>query len=90
MTLKQDPRIVLAKTCIAGLPAADLLPEVFGRSTLFWQLLRQFHRPSVKMHDAVGKKLAKPLNQSVFEEQNKLLLWKFQYLFPHLGRLAEE
>lgn len=82
--------MVLAKTCIAGLPAADLLPEVFGRSTLFWQLLRQFHRPSVKMHDAVGKKLAKNPNQSVFEEQNKLLLWKFQYLFPHLGRLAEE
>lgn len=39
------------------------------------------------MHDAVGKKLEK-INQSGFEDQTTLLLWKVWYLFSHLGGLA--
>lgn len=77
--------MVLAKMRVAGLPAARLLPEMFGGYTLLWQMPRQFHRPNIKMHDAAGKRLAENPNQSVFEEQNKLQLWKFQCLFPHVG-----
>lgn len=68
-------------TCIAGLPAADLLPEMLGGSTLPWKLLRQFYRLGVKMQGAVGKKPkpnCKSPNQTVLGDQNKLLLQKPQ------------
>lgn len=43
-----DLRTFSAKACVAGLVAADLLPEMFGGSILLWQLLRQFHGPSME------------------------------------------